>query len=279
MTQDQAAPCRHAGAPQPRVVANVATLIRELHMHPEILARHGLTPTEYADALPAAIETMRGAVSASNVENKAFLGGLLTAMLDRGLITELETPRYGNDTIFRLTVPDHGDVAIIQKGCPDGAHSSRTWETPAWATETYLWWLCSSMRYNPGTHVTKGVNRLQKRYFESSKKLDGIVFHNQLCGSPQRPCPKIGNSIVVNGERVPPPCIYVMPDQERDGDDWNWRGNRTRVFPGLLLTLFDIPEEHLPVYLGHVGFHKRGGSLRTTISSRFGPGQSTTYRS
>jgi len=279
MTQDQAAPCRHSGAPHPRVVDNVAALIRELHAQPDILARHGLTSTEYVDALPAAIEAMRGAASASNTENKEFLTGLLTAMLDRELIAGFESPRYGTDTIFRLSVPNHGDMAIIQKGCPDGAHSSRTWETPEWATETYLWWLCSSMRYNPGTHVTKGVSRLQKRYFESSRKLDGIIFHNQLCGTAQRLCPKKDRAIVVNGNHVPPPCVYVMPDQERDGDKWNWHGSRTRIFPGLLLALFNIPEDLLPAYVGHVGFNKRGGSLRTTITSRFGPGHSTTYRS
>lgn len=279
MSAEQAAPCRHAGAPPQQIVDNVSTLIRNLGSHTELLEKHGLTTEEYVDALPMAIEALRGSTSASNSDRRQFLANLFEAMLERGLITNLDCPQYGDDTVYRLTVAGHGDVAIIQKGCPDGAHSSSNWSVPDWATETYLWWLCSSLNYHPGVHVTKGVNRLRKRFFaDNPGKLDGIVFHNQLCGTAQRPCKKDENSLLLHGMRIPPPCIYVMPG-DGDGNEWNWHGDRVRIFPNTLLGLFDIPANLVPLYVGHVGFQRRGNSTKTTISSRFGPGRSTTHRS
>ncbi len=281
MSAETAAPCRHAGSPPQAVIDRVAGLIQNLGSEASLIRRYGMTVEEFESALPAAIESMRGSASASNSDRRQFLTELLDAMARGGFIDGLETPKYGDDTVYRLRTPASGDIAVIQKGCPDGAHSSLRWSIPDWATETYLWWLCSSLSHEPGLHVAKGVNRLRQRFFSDIPgTLDGVIFHNQLCGSPHRMCPKASHSATEHGCRTPPPCIYVMPDREPFKGTWNWPGSRKRAFPPILLTYFGISPDEAHDFIGHIGF-RRGpnGAVRTTITSRFGPGRSTTYRS
>jgi hypothetical protein len=245
----------------------------------ELLSSRGLTADEYSRALPAVIQKLRGSWAASNSSRRKFLITLFEEMKTRGLISTIEMPAYGDHTVYRLAINGLGDVAVIQKGCPDGQHSSVKWSVPSWASETYLWWLCSSQASEPGEHVAKGVNRLRQRFFsDAPDTLDGIIFHNELCGSLQRPCPKASRT-VIGGLPIPPPCIYVMPERDPMRSDWNWDGRRTLRFPSLLLTMFGIPQESVPAFVGHVGFQQRNGTLRTTIASRFGAGRSTTFRS
>jgi hypothetical protein len=281
MTAATAAPCRHAGSPPQALIDRVAGLIQSLGAESALMGRYGMTIEEFELALPAAIESMRGSASASNVDRRKFLAELLEAMVQRGLIDGVEKPKYGDDTVYRLRTRGRGDIAVIQKGCPDGAHSSSRWSVPDWATETYVWWLCSSLAQEPGVHVAKGVNRLRQRFIsELPGALDGVIFHNQLCGSPNRLCPKATHAAAVGGCPTPPPCVYVMPDREASDGAWNWSGSRERAFPAILLAYFGISPAQAQDFIGHVGF-RRGpsGTVRTTITSRFGPGRSTTYRS
>ena len=279
MKAEQAAPCRHAGAPPEAVVGKVSALIEALGSDAAFLASRGLTPAEYALALPAALESLRGSRSASTSGRRQFLRDMFQAMLDRDLIAGVAVPAYGEDTVYRLSIAGFGDVAVIQKGCPDGAHSSVRWSAPEWARETYLWWLCSSLVYEPGEHLAKGCNRLRQRFFsDAPDTLDGVIFHNELCGSPDRPCPKASRSVTIAGALVPPPCVYVMPERAAAASEWNWNGERVRIFPSVLLSLFGIDAATEPSYVGYIGFQNRHGNLRTTISSRFGPGRSTTFR-
>ena len=279
MINQRAAPCRHAGAAPKEVIDKVSSVIQSLGSDTSFLGAHGLTAEEYNSGLPAAIEAMRGRRSASISDKRSFLREILQTLLDRNLITKLEIPVYGEDTVYRLGMVDAGEIAIIQKGCPDGQHSSVRWEAPAWAKETYLWWLCSSLGSDPGAHVTKGVNRLRQRFFSTAPDtLSGIIFHNELCGTPQRPCPKADRSILIGDSKVPPPCIYVMPERDPNSNDWNWTGNQARQFPAILLSLFNINNDEAPAFIGHVGFQKRGNDLRTNITSRYGAGCSTTFR-
>jgi len=279
MSSERAAPCKHAGTPLPSVVQKVSTVIASLGSDSAFLASKGLTPDEYLSAFPTAIEALRGSQSASNADRRRFLMELFRAMLAQGLISNLTMPTYGDDTVYRLTIENFGDVAIVQKGCPDGAHSSVRWSAPDWARETYLWWLCSSLKADPGEHIVKGVNRLRQRFFsDAPDTIDGVIFHNELCGTAQRPCPKIATAIQVGDRLVPPPCIYVMPERDPLASQWNWDGERDRVFPSILLSLFGIKPEIASAYIGHVGFQNRGGTMRSTTTSRFGPGRFTTFR-
>ncbi|HDR9808132.1 TPA: hypothetical protein QDC55_005964 [Burkholderia cenocepacia] len=186
--------------------------------------------------------------------------------------------------MYRLHVAGFGDVAVIQKGCPDGAHSSLRWSVPEWATESYLWWLCPSLTHDPGTHIAKGVNRLKQKFIanlssgDRERMVDGVIFQNDLCGTPSRPCPKAERGITLDGARVPPPCVYILPSSASDGVESNWKGERRLEFPKILLALFAIEAEEALSYTGYVGFQRRGDALRLNISSRYGAGKSTTFR-
>ena len=279
MNAKQAAPCRHAGVPPAAVVERVAALIEALASDDAFLTSKGISPAEYRSAFPMALEAMRGSQSASNADRRHFLVSIFDAMAERRLISKYDIPAYGEDTVYRLSIEGFGDVAVIQKGCPDGAHSSVRWTRPDWARESYLWWLCSSLAYEPGEHVSKGVNRLRQRFFgDTPGELDGVIFHNELCGTAQRPCPKSARSILLCERLVPPPCIYTMPKRLESATEWNWSSSQQPSFPGVLLSLFGIKNDESAAYVGNIGFQKKGASLRTTICSRYGSGRSSTFR-
>jgi len=126
MASEQAAPCRHAGTAPDHIVDQVAAVIRALANDADYLSRRGLSIEEYAGALPAAIERMRGSTAASTSNRRDFLGRIFDAMLSRGLISKLESPRYGDDTVYRLHVAGFGDVAVIQKGWSSWASGTRS---------------------------------------------------------------------------------------------------------------------------------------------------------
>jgi hypothetical protein len=277
---EDAAPCRHAGVPPQAVVAAVVELIRSLGADDDNLRRYGLTAEEYRASLPAAIETMRGSMSASNGPRRIFLERIFLAMKDAGTLSEVEIPTPGADTVYKLTVPGIGHVAVIQKGCPDGRHSSVSWSVPEWANESYLWWVCDSTNAEPGEHIKGGVNRLRKRFFtDAPDTIDGVIFQSSLCGTPGRICPKSSTSMSVAGSLIPAPCIYIMPERQRQATEWNWNGTQQRLFPAVLLSAFGVPMGSIPSYTGYVGFRDGGGNAQTTITSRYGIGRTTIFRS
>ena len=75
-----------------------------------------------------------------------------------------------------------------------------------------------------------------------------------------------------------PPCIWVLP-KRANGPDYNWDGARTLRFPAIFLSAFGLESPHIPLYTGYVGFKESPHGSRTTITSRFGPGKTTTSRS
>lgn len=286
MPNHPALPCAHAGAPPDTVVQRVVEVIHTLSSDTKYLERHGISRQEYIEAFPAAIERIRGSTAASNSDRRNFLIAILHALKDQKLVAAIETPKYGEDTVYRLELPGgNRSIAIIQKGCPDGAHSSTRWTVPVWASETYIWWCCSSLAREPGSHVSAGVNRLRQKFFSDNpsdveqEMIDGVVFYSELCGTPQRLCPKAQKAKFINGFNMPPPCLLTFPKRAKNVTSWNWDSNRNLIFPKLLFSLFDIPEEGLSDYLGHIGFQARGKQIRTSISIQFGPGRSTIYRS
>jgi hypothetical protein len=285
MKSETAAPCRHTGVAPDLVIDKAVNIISQLSSDPAFLEKHGLSAEEYNHALPAAIERIRGRSAAQNGNRRQFLLSIFNKLQSNGLISNVVVPEYANDTVYRLTVPGIGDVAIIQKGCPDGAHSSIQWSVPEWAVETYLWWLCPSTKHEPGVHIAKGVNRLKHKFFESvegkniEKIVDGVIFHNEMCGTPTRPCPKQTKRLQINEAHVPPPCLYIFPKVEMDADEWNWSGTRRLKFPQILFSLFGITNADTPFFNSYIGFQKKGAIVKINISSGYGPGKSTTLRS
>ena len=278
MSREEALPCRHRGAPPEEVVQLVIDLINGLSMDEEYLYRRGLSKADYELALPTAVERLRGSTAAKSADRRNFLLSIISHLQNSGAVNSFEKPEYGKDTIYRLNTNNAGTVAIIQKGCPDGAHSSTAWSVPDWADETYLWWVCPSLRYEPGEHVAKGVNRLKSKFLSTDgKTLSGVIFQSELCGTDLRPCPKSRNSITIEGSVVPPPCVWILPDKSHDREH-NWEGTTERKFPKVLLSVFGIDASQSSVFVGHVGFSEKGNKSRLKIVSRFGEARTTSFR-
>lgn len=273
MPAANAAPCRHRGAPRGDVVEQVLTLLSSsLASDKAYLEAHGLTTEEYAHALPTAVERLRGRMAASNRKRRDFVEEVVHLLIDSGVVLRYQRPKYGADTVYRLFMKGGMQVGLIQKGCPDGKHSSVAWSRPEWANELYLWWVCDSKNAEPGEHVWKGVNRVRGKVSTPGEdQLDGLIFYNQLCGTPDRPCPKLEQAIERNGLKLPPPCIYVFPRWESGQGSLNWRGEVQRAFPAQLLTAFGIPQSQAASFTGHVGFRLAGATVTSTqVTSRYG---------
>jgi hypothetical protein len=276
-----AAPCRHRGAPREEIVENVLRLLSTaLPVDTVYLAKQGLTPEEYTHALPSAVERLRGRMAASNQDRRDFVEEVVKVLVDAGVVERYQTPKYGDHTIYRLFVEGGLQVGLIQKGCPDGKHSSVAWARPKWADELYLWWVCDSKNYEPGEHVWKGVTRVRGKVSVAGEdQLDGLIFYNQLCGTSDRPCPKLERAILRNGLKLPPPCIYVFPSWDSGKAHLNWRGEVQRTFPPKLLRAFGISESEANSFIGHVGFRLSGSTITSTeVTSRYGKSKVTTAR-
>lgn len=246
----------------------------------DYLQEHGLSPEEYTQAFPTAIQKLRGRMAASNRRRRDFVEEVVNLLAERGVVDRYEKPKYGRDTIYRLFMSGGTQVGLIQKGCPDGRHSSVTWSRPSWADELYLWWVCGSKNAEPGEHVWMGVTRVRGKVSAPGEdQLDGLIFYNELCGTPDRPCPKLEYAVERSGLKLPPPCIYVFPRWESGQGNLNWRGDVQRAFPSRLLSAFGIDAAQAPNFIGYVGFRLSGGTVTNTeITGRYGTSKATTAR-
>ena len=277
---EQAAPCRHRGAPSEHLVDQVVDLLQNVVVKDEAYLRSkGLTCNEFSSAFPAAVERIRGSWAASNRDRRDFAELVVRHLAETGAVRGYSVPRYGDSTVYRLVLNSGKQIGLIQKGCPDGAHSSTRWERPPWADELYLWWLCSSLNSEPGEHVWKGVGRVRKKVAqETHNQLDGIIFYNSMCGTAERPCPKTSRVTTTSGVELPPPCIYVFPTWTKTEGDMNWRGTLEREFPSVLLAGFGIQGDDWKNYVGHVGFRLSGRGVKTEITTSFGSTKASSAR-
>ncbi|MBK6734462.1 MAG: hypothetical protein IPG61_10290 [bacterium] len=191
MSAANGSPCRHCGAPPGEIIDHIVNLIHiSLSENDSVLNGFGLTRDEYVSALPAAIERIRGRLAASNQDRRQFAETFLAFLRERGAISNYSAPARTSDTVYRIELGQSRTIALIQKGYPDGAHSSANWHRPAWADELYLWWICNSLQQHPGDHVWRGASRIKKKLASNpDDHLDGVIF-SVPCGTPQRPCPR-----------------------------------------------------------------------------------------
>lgn len=276
MSYKDSTPCRHRGAPSEDLVNQTINLIQNvLAKDVEYLNKNGISRDEFERSFSVAIERIRGSNAANNKERRSFACSVIEKLRDSGSVTSFDVPKYGKDSVYRLRLVNGKQVGIIQKGCPDGAHSSTNWTRPDWADELYLWWLCSGLTLQPGEHIWKGVSRVYNKVTSESKnQLDGIIFYNDLCGTPDRPCPKQ----IEGHDNPPPPCIYVFPTIEEGKTRLNWRGETQREFPSIMLSSFGIPRDLASQYISYVGFNITPRGVKTEITNRYGAAKSCTAR-
>ena len=96
---EQAALCRHRGAPPKAVVAQVVKIVQTIGEDDAYLNSYGLSPEEYRLALPVAVRQMRGRSSASNKERRNFLTLILDHLVSCRAIDRYTMPNYGRETV------------------------------------------------------------------------------------------------------------------------------------------------------------------------------------
>ena len=194
---------------------------RELSESAHLIGSHGLSEKEFYETgiLDGAIERLRGQRSARMGEKREFVRHILNHLEDQGRISGWDSAGSDNRFDYQVDLND-GRVCIIElKGCLDG-NNTTIYERPASANEFVMWSVCQNksadMEHNvwSGIHTRLGAEMIS----QPSKRLDGLVVWDFLCGTLARPCPKIGlptepsNRIVELGPyRLPPPCIYIFP--------------------------------------------------------------------
>jgi hypothetical protein len=142
---------------------------------------------------------------------------VLNHMEDGGFISgwDRTRPKARNDYYVHLK---SGGLAVIDlKGCLDGENTNK-FERPTEADEFITWSLCTNSGADPRRNAWSGIHtRLSAEMISRSKRVDGVVIWDMICGTLGRPCPKLG---ALNGTvrrtslgpfLTPPPCIYVFP--------------------------------------------------------------------
>jgi hypothetical protein len=148
---------------------------------------------------------------------REFVQHVLNQVEDRGLIKgwDRTRPKARNDYYVQL---NSGRLAVIDlKGCLDGENTNK-FERPAEADEFVTWSLCTNSGADPRRNTWSGIHtRLSAEMISRSKRVDGVIIWDIICGTFGRPCPKIaapdgaGRKTSIGPFTTPPPCIYVFP--------------------------------------------------------------------
>jgi hypothetical protein len=283
-----ALPCRHP----PLDVDKVKRLLQELpSIAPDVLAAEGIDADAWSALLRAAVESLRGAYSATTSDKRRFVEAVLDYGVAQGLFASWSFVGTENRQDYRVDLPDETAVCLEQKGCPDG-NNTNIWDRPGWADEFVVWCLCPESLVNqPGAGAWSGVStRLLPKVYAERQLVDALIFWDGRCGSDQRRCPKRygvedlrDKATSIPSQQgttnwLPPPCIYLFPRSIP-----HVRNNRrppvhtpgTLKIAKALLNLFKVPEaEHARyVHLGHAEVRgvSRGTQLRIGVVSRCWP--------
>lgn len=206
-------PCERKLALKEQIELFAEVLKTEAHK----LGAHGLSEKDFYDSgiLQGAVERIRGQHSARMFSKRDFVKRVLDHMADAGLVREWVSAGGNNRHDYTVTLAN-GRVSVIEtKGCLDG-NNTNIFERPAHAQEFIVWSLCSNPAADPRKNVWSGIHtRLGAEMIEKGKQVDGLVVWDWLCGSVERPCPKLkrfdGRLTIVGQYQLTPPCIYMFP--------------------------------------------------------------------
>jgi len=183
---------------------------------PEI-GTHGITAQEFWESgiFHGAIEKLRGQQAAYTSVKRCFMADILSHLQDTGEIANWEFVGQGERHDYLITMPN-GRISVVEaKGCMDG-NNTNIFERPPNADEFIIWSLCQNPGADPKHNAWSGIHtRLGAEVIHRQQRVSGVVIWDMLCGTIGRPCPKLiadeTRATIVNGRRVPPPCLYLFP--------------------------------------------------------------------
>jgi hypothetical protein len=180
------------------------------------LGNHGLDQNEfYNSVFRGAVERIRGQFSALMGEKREFVRRVLSYMQDQNYIESFESSGGQNRYDYTVELPS-GKVAVIElKGGLDG-NNTNIFERPAHADELIVWSVSTNPGGDPRRNVWSGLHtRLSAEIIANSKRVDGLIVWDWICGTVGRRCPKLdagrARLTEVAQYTLPPPCIYVFP--------------------------------------------------------------------
>ena len=181
------------------------------------LGAHGLSENDFytSGILEGAVQRIRGQISSKMFSKRDFMKRVLNHMQDGGHITDWEPSGGKNRHDYTVKMPSGRIVVIESKGCLDG-NNTNIFERPEHAEEFVIWSICSNGSADPRHNVWSGIHaRLSAEEIHTQKKVDGLIVWDWLCGTVERPCPKLkrgdGRITTVGPYQLTPPCIYIFP--------------------------------------------------------------------
>lgn len=214
-------PCSQDSATRTQIDEIAEILKTQAHT----LAQLGMTERELYETglFRGAIERIRGQFAASMYEKRTFAKIILNYLEDAGLISSWTPAEAVNRYNYDIILPSGKIIAIAMKGCLDG-NNTNIFERPAEADEFYIWSVCMNAGASPPKNAWSGIHtRLAHEMMTTSRRVDGLIIWDMVCGTIGRPCPKIAarpqRLVEVGPYRLPPPCTYIFPDTVADPEE------------------------------------------------------------
>jgi hypothetical protein len=201
----------------PELTKKIEAFSETLKTRAHELDSFGLSEADFYDSgiFEGSIQRVRGQISASMGEKKQFVSHILNHMQDKGFIKDWIEAGNANRHDYSVTLNNDNIAAIELKGCLDGNNTNIS-ARPPHANEFVVWSVCQNKGADPRHNVWSGIHtRFSADIIAESKRVDGLIVWDWLCGTAARVCPKIMASPErineVGPYRLPPPCIYLFP--------------------------------------------------------------------
>jgi hypothetical protein len=238
-------PCKH----EKRVTEQVKPTIKLLSdldaLHPDILLKHAIEPTDYKKGLVfrSAIESIRGSfIASAPTGRQGMVRDVLENLRQRSRIADYKQTSSSQRYDFTIVVgrdPDYF-VALEVKG--GEGKSIQISDRPLWAREFGVWCHLDGAIVNQPAHGAHSIiNRLTSDLVKKGKLVDVVFFKDTLCGTQTRPCPTYPGRENEIGLGTAPD-VFLFPKRVPSLDDPEPPVHTldTLKLPGLILQLFKV---------------------------------------
>jgi hypothetical protein len=207
-------PCEQNAELKAKIEEFAEVLKTEAHL----LGNHGLEEKDFYNSLfRGVIERIRGQYSATMRPKREFVQHILNHLEDQGFISNWDRTEAKQRSDYRIKMPNGRNAVIGLTGAMDGQNTT-IFERPVDADEFIIWSVVTNPGSDPRRNAWSGIHtRLSAELIATSKRVDGLIVWDMVCGTSGRPCPKIttddnGDRLTdVGPYRVPPACIYMFP--------------------------------------------------------------------
>lgn len=261
----------------------IETYAEELKTAAPTIGSHRMKADEFWESglFEGTIERLRGSHAATMTTKKEFVAKVLDILKCKKHISDWSFEGSSERHDYQVTLLDSTKIVIETKGCLDG-NNTNIFQRPSNADEFYIWSLCQNPGSDPGHNVWSGIHtRLGAEIIHRREKIDGLILWDMLCGSKNKPCPKLTreskHNFEVDGQYMPPPCIYIFPKtipDARNNPSPNLQTIENFRFPSLLLEIFngdkkkDVTQVKIEVRMEDADIERQTTLIRNEVTVR-----------